>query len=87
MPTDSHTVTPGHLGIGLNEFGSEIAVFVCDVCGQVFTVCPPPTVEQFGESCLSLDCDSYDVERDADLMFEIEPHRIHRNEGDRDGTT
>ena len=76
---NSHTVTPGRLGTGLNEFGTEVGVFVCDECGQVFTVCPPPS-DAYGVSCLSIECESYDVERDVDLMFEIEPHRIRRDD-------
>lgn len=67
------------LGEALNEFGTEVGVHRCDTCGQWFTVCPDdPEKDDDWKNCLAETCDSYDVTRDVDLMFEIEPWRIHK---------
>jgi hypothetical protein len=60
-----------------NEYGVEVSVHVCTSCGDTFTVCPPRDGEPGWDGCLALGCPSYDVERDADLMFEVEPVLIH----------
>lgn len=70
----------GRLGLAKNEYGTTVTVFVCSSCGQIFTVTGDIDPKTFGTGCLSVSCDSYDVERDVDLMFEIEPWRIKRDE-------
>ena len=76
----------GRLGLALNEYGTEVTVMVCESCGSIFTVTGDQSLETWGGAvCLAETCDSYDVDRDVDLMFEIEPWRIQRDEGRRDG--
>lgn len=36
------------VGLGRNEYGTEISRHVCDVCGRPFTVCPPVVDEKWG---------------------------------------
>ncbi len=75
------TVTITEDGIARNEYGTPVGVHQCSTCGHYFTTCP--TTDQrdpYWQDCLSLECDSYDVERDVDLMFEIEPWKIRREE-------
>ena len=70
----------GRIGMGTNEYGTPVTVFVCQECGSVFSVTGEHTTESWGAFCLADECDSYDVERDAGLMFDIEPWRISRDE-------
>ena len=66
-------------GVARNVFGTPVSVHQCEVCGHWVTLCP--AVDQRDpdwQVCLSFDCASYDVERDADLTFEIEPWRIRK---------
>ena len=70
----------GRLGLSRNEHGVEITVFICDTCHQPFTVTGDINPRTWGRSCLSVECDSYDVDRDVDVMFEIEPWRIQRDD-------
>lgn len=77
LDMDSHDVA-GRIGLARNEFGGRVTVFVCGSCSAVFTVGGEHTTESWGDGCLDITCDSYNVERDVDLMFEIEPWRIHR---------
>ena len=53
-----------------NEHGVIILSRTCKVCGQVFTVCPAPTNLKDWEDCMSITCESYDPERDADYYFD-----------------
>ncbi len=69
----------GRIGVTLNEHGTPTSLHVCDSCGLLFTVCPPVTNTEWRTSCLSEECASYDVTRDVDLMFEIEPWRIEKD--------
>lgn len=70
-----------HIGYAENEYGNTVSVHVCESCKCSFTVIPPKTPEDQGwEGCMGLGCDSYDVGRDVDLMFETEPERITREE-------
>ena len=71
----------GKIGLSRNVYGSPISVHVCESCHLIFTVCPPTSDKQFGKSCMTPDCESYDVNRDVDLMFEIEPWRIQKTMG------
>ena len=68
-----------HRGYAKNEHGVSISLHVCDACHQPFTVCPQIIEGEAGwENCMSRGCDSYDVDRDVDLMFEIEPWRVRK---------
>lgn len=69
-------------GYSTNESGTTIAVGVCDTCGKDYTVCPPPKVWADWADCLTPECDSYDIERDADLWFEpmADHGLVHREE-------
>lgn len=66
--------------IGRNEYGVEVSVHVCRACGAPFTVCPPRENEPGWDNCMALGCPSYDVERDADLMFDLGTEVVHRGE-------
>ncbi len=55
-----------------NEYGTIVSVHICETCSAEFTVCP--AVEEKNRDqwryCLSLDCVSYDPDRDADKFFD-----------------
>lgn len=71
----------GRLGLAENEYGQPVTVMVCEACGSLFTVTGDKSLEQWGGAvCLAEECDSYDVTRDVDLMFDIEPWRIRRDD-------
>lgn len=70
----------GRIGLARNEYGTTVTVFVCSSCGYLFTVTGDIDPETWGTGCLAETCDSYDVERDVDLMFEIEPWRIGKEQ-------
>ncbi len=80
-----------HLGYDKNEFGHKVSKHLCESCGSTFMLIPPQGPDDgWGEGCLGLGCASYDVTRDVDLMFEIEPRRIKKKEawrgdGGKDG--
>lgn len=59
--------------IGRNEFGTPISMHTCRSCGEPFTVCPPRDDEEWGGCCLAETCGSYDLTRDADLLWEHLP--------------
>ena len=65
IPTDMH--------------GTPVSIHQCETCGRWVTLCP--AVKQRDpawQNCLALNCDSYDVTRDVDLTWEIEPWKISR---------
>lgn len=67
----------GRLGLAKNDYGVDVTVMVCEACGSIFTVTGDTSLEQWGGAvCLAEECDSYDVTRDVDLMFAIEPWRV-----------
>lgn len=70
----------GRIGLVENDYGIAVTLMVCKGCGQLFTVTGDYSVEEWGAGCLGLECSTYDVERDVDLTFEIEPWRIRRDE-------
>ena len=72
----------GRIGLARNEYGTTVTVFVCSSCGFLFTVTGDIDPETFGTGCLAETCDSYDVERDVNLMLGIEPWRV-RTEGEQ----
>jgi len=68
--------------LAVNVHGTTITAMVCVSCGRLFTVTGEHTSDSWGSGCLDVTCDSYDVNRDADLMFVIEPWRIHKETPD-----
>lgn len=52
---------------GTNQYGTEVSLHECPVCGRSFTVCPPRS--EGDDVCLHVDCESYDVSRDAELFW------------------
>lgn len=54
MKTGEHT----------NEHGVKVTEYICDTCGNTFTVCPG--VDDW-DNCLAENCASYDPEREVDL--------------------
>jgi hypothetical protein len=56
-----------HVGYGVNEYGTRVSLHVCLVCGREFTVCGAQDGPIGG--CLFPECDSYDIERDAEIYF------------------
>ena len=56
-----------------NEFGTPVDTYVCEVCGDRFTVCPAHEDRSDDDQwtgCLSASCASYDPARDADRLFD-----------------
>lgn len=62
----------------VNEYGTPIAVYWCDTCGEEYTVCPAPENDDAWQNCLSTECASYDPERDVDKLFDSDSDRIVR---------
>lgn len=60
-------------GTELNERGTPVAVYQCDHCGTDYTVCPIPESDDPWNSCLGLDCPSYEPSRDVEWMFPDDP--------------
>ena len=60
-----------HLGYERNEYGTLVSSHLCDSCEGFFTVCSPVSKKAKGwDFCLSIDCESYDPDRDVDDVFE-----------------
>lgn len=53
-----------------NEYGVKVAWFKCDTCGTEYSVCPAPDDDNGWNNCLAEGCESYDPDRDADVLFE-----------------
>lgn len=64
------------LGEVVNVYGTPVSVHFCDACGGQFTVCPVADDDWGG--CQSESCSSYDINRDADRLFERNDPRIRR---------
>lgn len=62
-----------HLGFGTNDFGTKVSKHRCDACGKYYTVCPAIPVEKAKDwdGCMSTSCETYDMSRDADLLFDM----------------
>lgn len=60
----------------LNEYGMLVSVHECETCGCEFTMCPAIKDDKNWKHCLSLDCDSYDSERDVDKLFDNNKQKI-----------
>lgn len=59
-----------YLNSTLNEHGVKVSVHKCDTCNTEFTVCPGVDKDSTSfNDCLSLDCSSYDPERDIEIVF------------------
>lgn len=77
----THPEWSGRLGLAANEYGQPVTVMVCQACGSLFTVTGDTSLEQWGGPvCLAEECESYDVTRDVDLMFGIEPWKVRRDD-------
>lgn len=61
----------GKIGDAINEYGVPITVFVCEYCGDEFTVVPAVGDERLDDwrGCLSEECESYDPMRDVDALL------------------
>jgi hypothetical protein len=55
-----------------NEYGTPVAEYRCQTCGEIFTICPAPEPEKDDQwkDCLARECSSYDESRDIDKWFE-----------------
>lgn len=56
-----------------NEYGTPVDGYICETCGDSFTVCPAHgdrTEDDQWTGCLSPNCTSYDPARDADRLFD-----------------
>ena len=53
----------------INKYGTPIGIFICEVCGKEFTVCPLPKNPDNWKGCLAPACASYDINRDAEVLF------------------
>ena len=65
------------LRLTVNEYGSAVSEHRCDACGTVFTLCPGyPKLSgeeadvKWGGCCLGEGCESYDLSRDIDLIWD-----------------
>ena len=65
-------VVMSRIGETLNEYGTPVAKYRCESCGEVFSVCPSPTPDEDEQwrGCLWDGCDSYDESRDIDNWFD-----------------
>lgn len=61
----------GYIKDDPNEYGTMTAHFICVVCKEPYTVTPAPDPQRRKEwiECMSEFCDSYDPERDVDILF------------------
>ena len=81
LPTMIEADFVGRIGLVENDYGNPATLMVCEGCRQLFTISGDQSVEGWGGAvCLGLECSTYDVERDVDLMFEIEPWRVRRDD-------
>lgn len=59
---------------GVNDRGTPVTIFTCVACGHAVSVCPAIPLEDFdrlwGYECTGDNCPSYDVLRDASILFE-----------------
>lgn len=67
---DQHPGEVGIVGETVNEYGTPVSVLRCATCGEVVTICPVRTTEQWGEGCLADTCASYDIGRDVDMFWD-----------------
>ena len=73
------------VGPGLNEFGTRISQHLCDTCGKPFTLCPPCDDDEGGGNCLMEACDSYDITRDIDRVWDGVQKFVHREATEEGG--
>lgn len=55
-----------HKGFSKNEYGTEVSLHKCDICGVEFTQCP---ARKQNDACQSIDCNSYDPGNDVKLLL------------------
>lgn len=55
-----------------NEYGTPVAEYRCEACGELFTVCPMPAADEDDQwtGCTAPECASYDESRDVDKWFD-----------------
>lgn len=55
-----------------NEYGTPVAEYRCENCGELFTVCPMPAAneDEYWNGCTAPNCASYDPTRDIDKWFD-----------------
>lgn len=88
LPTMIQADFVGRIGLVENDYGRPATLMVCEGCGQLFTITGDQSVEDWGGAvCLGLECSTYDVERDVDLTFAIEPWRVRRDDDPAFGDT
>jgi hypothetical protein len=61
------------VGETTNGFGVAVSLHRCCYCGDNFSVTPARD-DAWGLGCLMEGCPSYDVSRDADLFWDVDPH-------------
>jgi len=52
-----------------NKHGVCVSHHICDTCKQEFSICPMPPNLSDWDHCYADNCESYDPERDADILF------------------
>jgi len=68
------------VGESMNGFGVIVSLHRCVYCDEAFSV-TPRVDDSFGLGCLGEGCPSYDVARDIDLFWDIDP-TIRRIQGE-----
>lgn len=55
-----------------NEYGTPVIEYRCETCGETFTICPAPALENDDQwaGCMAPTCASYDPARDVDKWFD-----------------
>ena len=55
-----------------NEYGTAVVEYRCESCGEPFTVCPAPDLDQDDQwaGCMAPECASSDPARDCDKWFD-----------------
>lgn len=57
----------------VNTYNTPVDAFLCDTCGERFTVCPAlesRSMDDQWTGCMAPTCASYDPARDADKLFD-----------------
>ena len=52
----------------VNEYGIRVSLHECKSCKRRFSICPAN--KDWGDECLSEDCETYDPSRDASRLFD-----------------
>ncbi len=71
------------IGTKKNEYGTTVGHYLCEKCGNEYTVCPNPKPEndwKWDKGCTAPDCASYDPARDFDKGCK-NPKKYSREKG------